>query len=461
MEEHIKTLQKELAKMKPTQADNQPQLFQASLEAIINPEHPLCQLADAIDWSYIDGKLTDCYSDDMGRPGNATRLMAGLHYLKHTFDESDESVVARWLENPYWQYFCGYKYMQHEFPIHPTSMTKWRNRVGPDRVEVLLQETLNTAKRKKYLKPSQAKKVIVDTTVQEKAVAFPTDARLYIKAIDKLASLGKERNIKLRQSFLRVAKKAFFQQGRYARAGQFKRAAKQTRKLKTYLGRLIRDIERKASEKDQILTTMLCRAKRILTQQRKDKNKLYSLDAPEVECIGKGKAHKKYEFGCKVSICVTHKGNWITSSQALHGNPFDGHTLNRTIANSEANTGVDVAEAYVDNGYRGHDYVGDAEVYVQGKKLKHITRALKNKLKRRSAIEPTIGHVKEDNRMGRNYLKGPQGDKLNAVLAAAGYNMRKLISAFLYALLKLRWLMQVGIIKSIHGSSEIKFRQAI
>jgi IS5 family transposase len=164
--------------MKPTQADNQPQLFQSSLETIINLEHPLYELAEAIDWDYIDGRSADCHSNDMGRPGNVLRLMVGLHYLTHAFDESDESVVARWIENPYSQCFCGYKYMQHKLPMHPTSMTKWRNRVGSDRIEVLLQETLNTARRQKYLRPSQASKVIVDATVQEKAIAFPTDAHL-------------------------------------------------------------------------------------------------------------------------------------------------------------------------------------------------------------------------------------------------------------------------------------------
>ena len=245
-----------------------------------------------------------------------------------------------------------------------------------------------------------------------------------------------QRNIELRQSYVRVSKKAFFNQGRYARAKQYKRAAKLTRKLKTYLGRLIRDIERKVDNPDQTLITMLERTKRIHCQQRNDSNKLYSLDAPEVECISKGKAHKRYEFGCKVSLSVTHKNNWITSSAALQGNPFDGKTLSATIARSHSNTNVEVKEAYVDLGYRGHDYVGEATIYKQDGKLKQLTRAIRNKIKRRSAIEPTIGHVKSDNRMDRNYLKGADGDQINAILAAAGYNMRKLIAAFLYALME-------------------------
>ncbi len=431
--------------MTPSKPDNAPQLFQSSFEAILNPDHPIYKLADSIDWDSLDEQLTECYHKDMGRPGNATRLMVGLHYLKHAFDESDESVIARWIENPYWQYFCGYKYMQHEFPIHPTSMTKWRNRVGSKRMEVLLKETINTAKREKYLKPKEIKMVIVDTTVQEKAIAYPTDARLCHKAIQRLVKISKKFNINLRQSYVRVSKKAFFKQGQYARANQFKRAGKEAKKLKTYLGRIIRDIRRKVDSIPESLEIMLSRAERIHCQKRKDSNKLYSLDAPEVECIGKGKAHKKYEFGCKVSVCLTHASNWILSCDALHGNPYDGHTLEGTLEKATGLAEESIKEVFVDNGYKGHGCENDSVVYIQGQKRKSLTRAIKKKLKRRSAIEPSIGHLKEDNRMKRNYLKGTEGDKLNAIFAAAGYNLRKLLKAFCHALAELvlrleKWL---------------------
>jgi IS5 family transposase len=422
--------------MTPQKTDNQNKLFEPLLEPILNDKHPLYKLASSINWETIEKELACCYSVEMGRPGNATRLMVGLHYLKHAYNESDESVVARWVENPYWQYFCGYEHMQHEFPIHPTSMVKWRRRVGSDRMEVLLKETLSTAMRQKYIKPSDTSRIIVDTTVQEKAIAHPTDARLYLKSIHRLVKLAKQQNISLRQSYVRVSKKAFFSQNKYARAGQYKRAAKQTKKLRTYLGRLIRDIKRKVTDPDKELALMLERTSRIYSQKRADSGKLYSLDAPEVECISKGKAHKRYEFGCKVSLSVTHKNNWITSSTAVHGNPYDGHTLSETIERSQANTNVAVKEVYVDRGYRGHDYTGLAKIYKRDGRLKVLTRTLINKLKRRSAIEPTVGHLKSDNRMDRNYLKGEEGDRLNAILAAVGYNMRKLIAAFLYALIE-------------------------
>ena len=428
--------------MQPKKKITQSLLFTSKLQQILNDQHPLYKLAAGIDWQTIEKQLACCYSEDMGRPANATRLMVGLHYLKHTYNESDESVIQRWVENPYWQYFCGYEYMQHQFPIHPTSMVKWRGRVGADRMEIMLKETLSTAIREKQIKQKDASKIIVDTTVQEKAIAHPTDARLYLKSIHRLIKLARQRNIELRQSYVRISKKAFFSQSQYARAGQYKRAAKQTKKLKTYLGRMIRDITRKAANPDQELALMLERTLRIYSQKRDDGNKLYSLDAPEVECIGKGKAHKRYEFGCKVSFSITHKNNWITSAAALHGNPYDGHTLAATIARSESNTQVAAKEVYVDRGYRGHDYAGQASIFKQDGKFKQLTRAIKKKLKRRSAIEPTIGHVKSDNRMDRNYLKGVTGDMINAILAAAGYNMRKLLSAYLYALLEMGMVLQ-------------------
>jgi transposase, IS5 family len=428
--------------MTPEKHSSQNKLFQPYLESILNDRHPLYKLSSSINWQAIEKELACCYSQDMGRPGNATRLMVGLHYLKQAYNESDESVIARWVENPYWQYFCGYEHMQHQFPIHPTSMVKWRRRVGANRMETLLKETLSTAKREEYIKPSDTSSIIVDTTVQEKAIAYPTDARLYLKSIVRLVKLVKHRDITLRQSYVRVSKRAFFRQSQYARANQYKRAAKQTKKLKTYLGRLIRDIQRKFTYPDEELAVMLERTSRIHSQKRDDNNKLYSLDAPEVECISKGKAHKRYEFGCKIGLSITHRNNWITSSWAFHGNPYDGHTLSSTIERSEVNTGESVQAAYVDRGYRGHDYKGSAIIYKQDGRLRALSRAIVRKVKRRSAIEPTIGHLKSDNGMGRNYLKGQEGDRLNAILAAVGYNMRKLIAAFCYALMQLIRFLQ-------------------
>ena len=205
--------------MKPkAPPQDQFELFQSNFKQILNLDHALCQLADVVEWNRFDVALADCYSEDMGRPGNATRLMVGLHYLKHAFDESDESVVARWVENPYWQYFCGFDYLQHECPIHPTSLVKWRQRVGADRLEGMLAETIRLALQAKEVTPQQLGKITVDTTVQEKAIAFPTDARLYTKMLLRLVNLAKRRGVVLRQTYIRKAPELLRQQSRYAHA---------------------------------------------------------------------------------------------------------------------------------------------------------------------------------------------------------------------------------------------------
>lgn len=427
--------------MKPkTTPTNQFDLFQAHFKQILNLKHELCLLADRIDWPGLEGHFAGYYSEDMGRPGNAIRLMVGLHYLKHAFDESDESVIARWVENPYWQYFCGFDYMQHDCPIHPTSLVKWRQRVGADNLEKLLAETLRLALKHKQVTPQQLRKITVDTTVQEKAVAFPTDARLYTKMLLRLVNLSRKRGIQLRQTYIRKAPQLLKQQGRYAHARQFKRARRCTKTLHTLLGRVVRDIGRKAGEIDPHLQTFLDRAEKLLAQQRKSKNKLYSIDAPEVECISKGKAHKQYEFGCKVSVASTNESNWVVGVQALHGNPFDGHTLAGAVEQVERVTGKSVKEAFVDKGYRGHDYTGDAHIHITGQRGRgQAGPALRKRKKRRSAVEPKIGHLKSDNRMGRNFLKGKEGDKINALLAGIGANLRKLLAAFWPALAEWTW----------------------
>jgi|FrelakmetLWP11LW_1041352.scaffolds.fasta_scaffold17336_1 IS5 family transposase len=422
--------------MKPkTTPTSQFDLFRARFTQILNLDHELCRLADVIDWSRFESQFADCYSEDMGRPGNAIRLMVGLHYLKHAFDESDESVVARWVENPYWQYFCGYDYLQHDCPLHPTSLVKWRQRVGVERLETLLAETLRLALEFEQVTVQQLRKVTVDTTVQEKAIAFPTDARLYTKMLLRLVNLAKRQGLRLRQSYVRKAPQLLKQQGRYAHAKQFKRSQRCTKTLHTLLGRVVRDIRRKAQSIEERLVTFLERADQLLAQTQKSKDKLYSIDAPEVECISKGKAHKRYEFGCKVSVALTNEKNWIVGVQALHDNPYDGHTLAGAIKQVERITGRDVHEAFVDKGYRGHDYVGQAQVHITGQRGQEPAgEALRKRKKRRSAVEPKIGHLKSDNRMGRNFLKGMMGDQINALLAGIGANLRKLLAVFWPAL---------------------------
>jgi transposase, IS5 family len=431
--------------MKPRTRTPQCELFGAQLSELLNPEHPLYVLAERIDWSEFDAAIDACYAEELGRPGVNTRLMVGLLYLKHAFDESDESVVARWLENPYWQFFCGCQYMQHELPIDPSSLSRWRKRVGAERLEKLLEATLHTALAMKAMRPQELQKVNVDTTVQEKAIAFPTDARLYHKMRVALVRRAKALGLVLRQTYRFKGKKLLARQGRYAHARQMKRAGKMTRQLKTILGRVVRDIERKACKTqgqfaDGALRELLTLAHRLLAQTRTSQNKLYSVHAPEVECIAKGKAHKRYEFGCKASVATTSKTNWILGAQALHGNPYDGHTLSSAIEQVERLSGQTPRDVMVDQGYRGHGYQGSAIVHVVRSIPKRATRSLRRMLRRRAAIEPTIGHMKADNRMNRNYLTGQEGDRINALLCAAGYNLRKLLRWLVFA--PIFWLWQ-------------------
>jgi IS5 family transposase len=284
--------------------------------------------------------------------------------------------------------------------------------------------------------------VNVDTTVQEKAIAFPTDAELYNRMREKLVKAAQERCIDLRQSYPRLAKNALYMKYRYSRARQMKRAAKETRKLKTWLGRVARDIGRKVSEPDDELKGLLLLCDRLLAQKRDDKNKLYSIHEPDVECISKGKAHKRYEFGCKVSVATTSRDNWVIGIQALPGNPYDGHTLDDVLSQIERVTDRTVKEVYCDLGYRGHNYTGETKVHLVRRGAK-VKRSLKKWLKRRNAIEPKIGHLKSDNRMDRNYLKGINGDRINALLAGCGANLRKLIKAFLFPFPKIRYFLDI------------------
>lgn len=427
--------------MKPTpQPRDAFQLFQAHFDQILDPGHELIQLARKIDWCRFEAAFAGSYSQDMGAPAKAIRLMAGMQYLKYTFNESDESVVARWVENPYWQYFCGYTHMQHECPLHPTSLSRWRGRVGPERLEELLKETISLAVREKQLSPRDLRQVNVDTTVQEKNVTYPTDSKLLYKAVVKLVAAAKSRRIWLRQSYIRVGKKAAVMAGRYAHAKQYRRMRRQLRKLRTYVGRLIRDIRRQAFEVDEGLAELLLRADRIRRQQPQDSHKLYSLHEPEVQCISKGKAHKRYEFGQKVALATTNRSNWIVASRMVENNPYDGHTLAATIASAELNTGVPITDAYVDKGYRGHDYTGGAQIHVAGQRGHGCSRSERKRRRRRSAIEPKIGHLKSDHRMDRCFLAGLRGDSINAVLAAAGANLRKLLRWFFFALIG--WLRE-------------------
>jgi IS5 family transposase len=418
--------------MKPKSNLPQGELFRTQLSEIINPQHPLIVLAGQIDWSRFDAEIDACYANEIGRPGINTRVMVGLLYLKETYNESDASLLKRWVENVYWQAFCGFRYMEHEPPIDSSTLTRWRNRVGAERLEILLKVAIETAVKMKALNPDDFKQVNVDTTVQEKAIAFPTDSRLYQKMRLALVRRAKQLNLKLKQTYKKEGKEALIKHGNYTKAKQFNRAKKMEKKLKTLLSRVISMVRKLAPQKDGQfedvkLRELLQLADRLMSQTKTSKNKVYSVHEPEVQCICKGKVHKRYEFGRKVSVVTANKSNWVLAIQAIDENPYDGHTLNSSITQMERVTGATPKEVVVDKGYQGHDYKGEAKVHVVKRISRSLAKPLRKLLKRRSAIEPVIGHLKSDHRMDRNYLRGVAGDKTNAILAGVGFNLRKLL----------------------------------
>jgi IS5 family transposase len=417
-------------------------LFRSRLDQIINMNHELVRLSQAIDWAHLEARFGEVYSDGPGMPPLPTRLMAGLAIVKHTFDLSDEEVCARWVENPYFQYLCGETFFRHELPFDRSSMTRWRQRMGEERIVALLQESLAIAVKTGAMKPQDTRRVIVDTTVQPKNVMFPTDAKLIHRARERLVKLAKKTGLDLRQSYVRVGKRALIAHQRYAHAKQFKRANRALRTLKTYLGRTIRDISRQVRDDEELRMIFLWplhQATTVLEQrQRQRGRKIYSLHAPEVECIGKGKAHAPYEFGVKVSVATTLKrskgGQFALHAMALPGNPYDGHTLQTVIPDMERTIGNELDRILADAGYRGHTAPPSHKfkVFTAGQK-RRVTPSIKREMRRRSAVEPVIGHIKGEHRMGRNYLAGQDGDAINAILAVAGYNFSLLI----------KWLRQL------------------
>jgi len=422
----------------------QQDLLRSRLDQIVDPRHPLVQLAGRVDWQFLEQRFGESDADRAGRPPLPTRLMAGLAILKHTHDLSDEVLCERWLENPYYQLFCGEEFFCHRLPFDRSSLTRWRQRMGEEKLTALLQESLSVATRAGAAKPADFTRVIVDTTVQPKAIAFPTDARLLHRARERLVRLAQTHGVRLRQSYRRVGKRALIRHQRYAHAKQFKRANRALRTLRTQLGRVIRDIGRKIAEDARlraIFAWPLSLARRVREQRQRQRGpKIYSLHAPEVECIGKGKPHKPYEFGVKVSLATPlHRckgGQFIAHVAALPGNPYDGHTLAAVVPAIEQQIGVSLTRLIADRGYRGHNAPPGRRrsVFISGQK-RGVTAVIRRQLRRRAAVEPVIGHVKAEHRMGRNYLLGRRGDAANAVLAAVGYNFRRLIAWLLAALL--------------------------
>ena len=408
-------------------------LFRSSLEAMIDPKHELIGLAALIDWRRFDDAFGAHYHDGKGRHGLPTRLMAGLHLLKHMKGLSDDETCAAWLENPYFQAFCGETHFQHRLVFDRSSMTRWRQRIGAEDLEAVLAETIAVAVKTQAVSQRQLERITVDTTVQTKAIAHPTDSHLILRAIEWLNRAARRHGIGLRQSFLRLATRARRDAARLLNTRGHGQGLRWIRKMRTWLGRLIRDIRRKVAGEPALeaaFATALERAQRILDQQPGDKDKLYALHAPEVECIGKGKARTRYEFGVKTSIATTNErtrgGQFVLGAHALPGNPYDGHTLEGQIDQVARLTGTTVKRAYVDRGYRGHRIERQGLDITISQTRGIASPTIRREMRRRAGIEPVIGHLKDDGHLERNHLAGPEGDAINAILCAAGHNMRLL-----------------------------------
>ena len=387
-------------------------LFRQELVNLIDLRHELCVLYGKNNWKALEHQFGGLYAAGLGRHGHPIRLMVDLQLLKYLRNTSDEEVVATWVENPYWQYFCGERYFCHDLPIDPSLMTLFRNRIGQEGCEFILGLTVQTGLTTKTIQTSSLAVVNVDTTVQDKAVASLTDARLLNKARIAVVKLTQQVGIKLRQPYTFIGQKAFVQSACYAHARQFNRAKAQTKKLRVMLGRVIRDTQRK-SEQLQLpakaqarLNKLLGITKRFHSQQRVraegDSPKIYSVPATEVKCIAKGKAHKQYEFDVKVGLVTTSNASFVLAAASLPSNPYDGHTLKAFLDQAMRTRGVAAEQVFVDKGYKGHGCTTDeCKVFISGVK-RGITPALHKRLKRRSAIEPVIGHMKSDSKLARN-----------------------------------------------------------
>jgi len=450
--------------------------FRARLDQMLDLRHPLVVLAGRMPWAQIEAALAPTFArknrqgqvvpgSDLfggtlelagagvsaaGRPRLPIRLMVALLYLKHAFNLSDEELVARWSENVVWQYFSGQEYYTPQFPCDATQIGRFRTAIGEAGVEELLKATLDTAVATKAVRPAEFERIIVDTTVQEKAIAHPVDSRLLEIARAQVVQAAKRAGISLKQTFVKEGKELRRKAGGYAHAKQFKRLRRAVKRQRTILGIVLREVKRKlataSSESAATITrlnTLLERAERIRTQRPQDKNKLYALHAPEVECIGKGKARKPYEFGVKASIAVTHRSGLMVGARSFPGNPYDGHILSAQLEQTRVlleDVGKIPKQVVVDLGFRGVDHENPELEIIHRGKYKSLTKPQRRWLKRRQAVEPAIGHLKSDHRMDRCWLQGQLGDALHTVLCATGYNLRWLLRAVVRLGLKAAFL---------------------
>lgn len=409
--------------MLPKKKDRNQLSFFTSFEEQLNHKRELYMLANRINWQIFDDAFRKHYSETTGAPAKPIRLMVSLLILKQIRNLSDESVVDQWAENSYFQYFSGEESFCSQHPCVPTELVEFRKRIGTEGIELILKESIRING-----KDAGDDTLSADTTVQEKNITYPTDDKLYKKIIKKCISISEEEGIELRQSYTRTVKKLSIIQRLKRNKGGDVKARKASKKIKTIAGRLLRDVERKLTiEGSRKWGTDLALFNRVLLQKKSDSNKIYSLHEPNVKCFSKGKEHKKYEFGSKVSILVTQSTGVIVGALNFTETLHDSKTLNSAIEQHKRLTGIQAKEIFVDRGYAGPKQINETKINMP-RPDKKITRSRRRKHQRRAAIEPVIGHLKHNYRMERNFLKGNYGDAVNVMMAAAAMNFKRIMN---------------------------------
>lgn len=421
---------------KPSPNPDQTSFLSPNLLDQLNPHHPLLKLAHVIPWRFFEDEFAQHYHR-RGQPAKPIRLMVGLCILKHMENLSDEVLVQRWVQNPYYQVFCGETTFQWQLPCDPSDLTYFRQRIGEKGCEAILSSSIAL-----FGNQAQEEEVCIDSTVQEKNVTFPTDAKQYRKIIVRVVKLAKHEGLSLTRTYSKEVKALKLQTRFAGHPANRKKARKATKRLKTIAGRLVREVTRTLSEL-QLAQHQddLDLYQRMLNQKRGDKNKLYSLHEPHIYCMSKGKEHKKYEFGTKVSIAKTRDSNIILGAMAFDHNIYDGHSLPEVLMQIERLAHYLPPIALCDRGYRGKTKIGDTDIMIPKPPRKNASKEdidqARYRFQRRAGIEPVIGHLKSDYRLGRNFLKGMVGDKINVLMAAAAWNFRKWMRDFLAFLCRL------------------------
>ena len=406
-----------------------PSLF-SDLADMLNQQHPLYKLANKINWQLFEENFTPLYCANNGRPAKPIRLMCGLLILKHLRNISDESVVEQWSENAYYQYFCGQQEFTPAYPCNATELVHFRKRIGEKGFELILSESIRINNENDD--DEHHKVAFIDSTVQEKNVTFPTDAKLHKKIIKKVLKIVDEENLPLRQSYTFVLKRLYRDQRFRNHPKNRKKALKADRKLRTIAGRLVRELKRNLGD-GHPYGNLMSLFEKILSQRKGTSNKVYSIHEPDVQCISKGKEHKKYEFGNKVSIIRSQTG--IILGACSFRNEYDGHTIEESLKQVKRLTGRSIKQLAGDRGYRGKKEIDGTEILIPDipkARDSYYQRKKKHKIFcKRAGIEPTIGHLKTDYRLGRNFYKGVVGDAINVMLAAAAYNFKRAMKVLL------------------------------